>query len=407
MSEKNIKKIFIWFKKIALSFAGWIFILPLSYIIPKQSKLIIFTGSHEGRFIDNIKYLFLYLYNLKDGDCEIYFLTENKHCFNELKDKGFPVLLYPSLYTVIKLLRTSVLIVDSWWWYSNLKYYFLYKAYKIQLWHGVGFKRIELDLLKKESVLTKFISAFVGRYPVYDLIISTSEFYTEHLFSKAFKSKEILESGYPRNDSFFMDVNKDTLTGTDEENYFKIKEFKEEGYKIILYVPTHRDTGGNPVSDNMLDIKRLSSFAVENKIIFIFKFHLATEEAYEFPANIIKYDNLKDIYPVIPLADLMITDYSSIYMDYLLLDRPVIFFPYDYNKYVSKDRELQFDYEWITPGIKCFTQNELEHEITDYFLKGKDDYREKRKEILNMAFKYKDGKASERIRDFIKRKLFY
>ena len=120
--------------------------------------------------------------------------------------------------------------------------------------------------------------------------------------------------------------------------------------------------------------------------------------------NIIMYDNSKDIQPLLKLSDVLITDYSSVYVDYLLLDRPVIFFPYDYEKYIQKDRDLLFDYDWITPGPKCYSQDELQKTLSDCILGQKDDFVANREEIKNLAFKYKDGNASRRIWDYIKEK---
>ena len=62
-------------------------------------------------------------------------------------------------------------------------------------------------------------------------------------------------------------------------------------------------------------------------------------------------------------CDLLITDYSSIFFDFLLLDRPIVFFPYDLEQYLSQDRAMYFDYEIMTPGPKCRTYDELELQI--------------------------------------------
>ena len=58
-----------------------------------------------------------------------------------------------------------------------------------------------------------------------------------------------------------------------------------------------------------------------------------------------------DIYPFLTFTDFLITDYSSIYFDYLMLNREIIFIPYDFENY-TKNRELYFSYETITPGVK-------------------------------------------------------
>jgi CDP-glycerol glycerophosphotransferase len=96
------------------------------------------------------------------------------------------------------------------------------------------------------------------------------------------------------------------------------------------------------------------------------------------------------------LADMMITDYSSIYIDFLLTDRPTLFFLYDYDKYVHEDRDLRSDFERLLTGPILSNQNELEEAICNYFLYGSDQYAEKRKTIRDQSFSHRDGKNAER-----------
>ena len=78
---------------------------------------------------------------------------------------------------------------------------------------------------------------------------------------------------------------------------------------------------------------------------------------------LLDYDPQLDIYPLLKHTDMMITDYSSIYFDYLLLDKPIIFYPYDFEQYTKDDRNLLFDYESMTPGPHCQDQTSLEKTI--------------------------------------------
>jgi CDP-glycerol glycerophosphotransferase len=117
--------------------------------------------------------------------------------------------------------------------------------------------------------------------------------------------------------------------------------------------------------------------------------------------NIIYYDNTKDIQPLLKITDVLVTDYSSVYMDYLLLDRPIIFFPYNYEKYMAANEGLLFDYNSMTPGPKCYSQDQLHKEITDCAVNHKDEYANERARIKKLAFKYEDGRSCERIWDFI------
>ena len=122
-------------------------------------------------------------------------------------------------------------------------------------------------------------------------------------------------------------------------------------------------------------------------------------------SHILRYNPRLDIYPLFSVIDLLITDYSAIYTDFLLTKRPVLFFPYDMHKYIKHDRPLQFDYDSITPGPKCFTQNELQEEIESIIIKGNDIHAHKRQEALNKTFKYYDGFSSERIIDILLKRV--
>ena len=84
-------------------------------------------------------------------------------------------------------------------------------------------------------------------------------------------------------------------------------------------------------------------------------------------------------------ADIMITDYSSCYIDYLLLDRPMVFFNYDMEHYLENDRTLYFEYDSVTPGPKCKTRDELT-EILVQLLSGKDGYKSKRQEVCDLFY---------------------
>jgi len=383
---------------------GNFFIYPLSLFFKlfTEKRYIVFIGTKNGLFLDNVKYLYLYFIGNKDKlkDYKIVFLTEDKNTYNELKQYNLPVVKYPSLEGIKTLLSAKLVIVDNLFWFYTFKGYILRQTPKIQLWHGVGFKYIELQNKKDpnfRNIFSKLKSLLSCRYPKYDVVVTTSKFYAEKVFSKAFKAKEIWITGYPRNDIFFRNINKYDLINTDNNILKLVQKYKKQGKKVILYAPTFRDTARNPF--DILNLKKLDNFLEQNNIIMIIKphtfMHLKTTSD-DFK-NIYFYNANKDVYPLLKFVDLLITDYSSIYMDYLLIDRPVLFFPYDLENYITQDRELQFDYNFITPGKKVFNQEELEKEIFDILINKKDKYKKKREKIRNLAFDFIDGNSSKRI----------
>lgn len=391
---------------------AWIIVVPLSSIIPKRQNSILFIGRDNGRLLDNLKHLFLYaLNNNRDNgkkNNNYYFLTEDTSTYKYLNNLNLPVVHYPSISTILLLLRTNTVIVDNWMWISKFKYHLLIKAKKVQLWHGIPLKKIQLmndeNIKRLNSLRLNIYCKLIGLFPRYDFLISTSEYYTKHAFSKAFQAQKIINSGYPRNDCLFNSDNPSSKANTDLEVMNRVLESKQKGYKILIYTPTFRDTGGDAIQDKTLDLLKLSQFAKKHKLLFVFKFHPDPNYAYQFTDtdNILLYDSDCDIYPLLPNSDCLITDYSSIYFDYLLVDKPIIFFPYDEDKYTKYDRDFIFQYDDMTPGPKCYNQQELHNNILNMLLKDKDIYKEKRNDLCKLAFKFRDGNSSKRVWESIK-----
>jgi CDP-glycerol glycerophosphotransferase len=115
-------------KEFIYAIVGYCIIIPLSFIIPKKKNLIIFIGGEDGRFLDNAKYLFLYLHNLKASGLEYYFLTRDKGTYKKLRLRSLPVLYYPRFRTSVLLLRADILIVDNWVWIEDNKYFYLLRT---------------------------------------------------------------------------------------------------------------------------------------------------------------------------------------------------------------------------------------------------------------------------------------
>jgi len=405
MSGKIVRKIISrLLRRLLAIIISWCICVPIAYIIPKKKNLVVFIGQNGGNLTGNVKYLFFHIYKLRQENVELCFFTGKKEVYEELKQNNIPVLFHTSIWSLFKLLQANVVVVDSNM--SQGKYYLAFCSYIVQLWHGIGFKRIAEDNINeikaiKSMMLKKFYKK-LHFYPRHDLLVSTSPFYTENVFAPALRHRQVLEAGYPRNDVMFREPDEFDMLGADATCIARVEQLRDKGYKIIVWAPTFRDSGGGLLEDNALDVEKMVAFTKQYKLAIIFKFHPSNRgnKQLEGMDTIIQYDRHKDIYPLFRLADMMITDYSSIYMDYLLLNKPVLFFAYDYQKYVERDRDIQFDYNWITPGHKCYTQDELHAEIVQ-IINGNDRYKEHRNEILEIAFKHKDGQASERVWSFI------
>ena len=103
-----------------------------------------------------------------------------------------------------------------------------------------------------------------------------------------------------------------------------------------------------------------------------------------------------EFYETLNAADLLITDYSSVYFDYLLLDRPLIFVPVDLEEYIETRGLLLEPYDAWTPGPKCLDQAHLEREIVRN-LTHPEAYTQERKALSRIVHRYRDGNASDRV----------
>ena len=383
----------------------WLIIMPLQFFLPKKKKSIVLIGKY-GSFSDNVKYLFLYIHSQGRQDIDVSYIVKDKELCKILNAKGLPVLLHPTLKSLVAMIRAGVIVVAGNM--SNFDNLCSSRAYKVQLWHGAGMKKGG-SLRKKQfddhPLIYKMYKA-VGFSTKWGLAVSPSPFYSENVFLERFKPIDIIESGFPRNDCLFREASPLELMGSDRELIQRVQRFKEQGYQIVLYAPTFRDTGGDAMSDGILNLKDLSDFGKQYNIVFVFKMHPKAKntEICEL-SHVWEYKRQYDIYPMMGIVNLLITDYSSIYMDYILLDRPLIFFPYDFEKYIEKDRDISFDYDWIAPGPKCRNQLSLQQAIQACLLGGEDPFRNKRREIADLAFAHKDGLASQRIYDFLQNKM--
>lgn len=107
-----------------------------------------------------------------------------------------------------------------------------------------------------------------------------------------------------------------------------------------------------------------------------------------------------DLYEILNCGDLLITDCSSIYGDFLFMNKPIVFINADIEKY-REERGISLEpYDFWTAGPKVKAQDGLEIEILKS-LEEEDYYRQKREELRDVFYKYKDGNSSLRVWDYI------
>lgn len=397
--------------KAAEAILASIFLIPLSLVIVKKKNRIAIIGRDKGFFLDNTKHLYLFLCHDASPKPDVRFITSDNTTFCLLSQASLPATRFPSLDAILYLLTANIVIIDSAEWISSGKFQLTIASKTIQLWHGAPLKEIELPLFNKRlanlpyplRIILKTQKLLIGRYAKNDLVITTSTFFTK-AFKQAFRSTNFLESGYPRNDSLYQVTAKDfsqpIWLNTDLDCITKIIAKKELNKKILLYMPTFRKSKECPITSGIINFPALDNFLEQNNFILILKIHPVLANVFKPTQfkNILCYNPTCDIYPALTFTDSLITDYSSVYFDYLLLDKPIIFFIYDFESYIAEDRKLLFDFEEFAPGQICRNQAELEYSILNF---STDEFQNDRAVLRKRAFTYEDGNSSLRIWNYI------
>lgn len=155
-------------------------------------------------------------------------------------------------------------------------------------------------------------------------------------------------------------------------------------------MPTWRSHNKNSFIDSGINLDKLNTLLIEKNEIFFIKLHPQTiNYKTKNYSNILFLENNIDIYSILPFIDILITDYSSIYYDFMLLkDKKVILYPYDLSDYMNINKDFAFDYDSYMPAIRAYSYLELE-EIINNKLYNNSDIDENIKVILNTFWEIK------------------
>ncbi len=399
------------------------FLYPLyfiSFLFPKNKNLWV-IGCHNDTFMDNSKYFYLFLVrnnrNLIKEKIKFYWITGNNNVYQSLKKQGFPVFKRWSLKGLFIQLRAGIFIYSSY--LSDINFWTSGRTIRINLWHGIPLKRIEYDVkIGKlgrryhgwKKYLYKVLTPWIFTKPTY--LLSTSPNISK-IFSSAFGIgiERCLNYGYPRCDIFFCSKDKmekniefylpeyvDKNLGF-EKILHELKKFN----KIIVYMPTFRDKKIYDAMKN-IDFQELNQFLRNINSILILKLHpnVSMNTNVENFSNIIKWDSKLDIYPFLIFTDLLITDYSSIMFDYLLLNKPIILYWYDKEHYFKSERGF---YENIKKIIEEYfiivnTQKDLHNAIKKYI---ENEFPSNHEYLKYYLWNSYEGNSSCNLYNFIKR----
>ena len=368
-----------------------IFNILRPFLKVKKNRLV-FIANYGKLYGCNPKYISEYILNRdKDNKYEIIWAFDRKHKMR--LDSRIKIVTTLSLNYAYAI-NTAGFVFNNF--RTDFKGSFWRKSKKqryIMTWHGgMPLKKIEGDVTPVEINYMRMASIDSQNC---DLMMSSASYYDKMIRSAMVYSGEILKCGNPRNDIFF---NKKKI----EEASHRIRErYKFGDKKVVLYAPTFRtdhnidcyNIDWNLIADSIKNLLGTSDYIV------LIRLHpdLVTlvSNKTDGAVNLFDVSNYPDMQEIMCVADIMITDYSSVMFEFALMNRPCFIYATDIDSY---DRGFYFNFEDLPFPISK-NNNELKNSLELFdattYSKTVSDFMVKKMGV------YEHGNACEKLYDWM------
>lgn len=384
-------------------------------MIPKNRHLII-IGGPPSKYSDNSRYLFEYLLSQEHG-LHVVWLTTSKAVEKKLRETHGrdKVARIPTLRAIWTFWRAKTAIFSHGYWDFGWLMTARAKKTKMCLWHGIPMKK--LGFASPSVIADKTASMNARSFSHLDFLAASSplEAASYHYCFNIDASRDVVQpTGMPRNDALI--TNAAETTWEEKQRFIKgLLKNAMGSEQVILYAPTWRADGKIrffPWDD--FDIKQLQNLLQENNAILLVRGHIndlasdRSENASDLAAQtprIIAYhqDAYPDVQDMLHLVDIVISDYSGIWADFLLLDRPIVLVPYDLDEYMAHFG-LLYPLDLFAPGAVVQDFDGFLKSISDYIADPSLDS-EIRRQKRRWFHTHQDARASERILNWLCHRL--
>ncbi len=386
MRSKIKKLIPIWMLTILkeIRYIWIVFLFKLFHLLPINKKRIVICN--VWGFGDNAKYITEELVRQR-WEMDIVFITNRPNAAGATKDVR--VIKTNSISAIMNLATAKV------WVDNNRKENYIRKRkgqYYIQTWHGgIALKKIEKDYADKLG--QKYITNAKRDSKMADLFVSNSGFCTSLYRNSFWYQGEIIECGSPRND-ILINQKSNVLSE------IRARLGVALNVKIAIYAPTYRE--GNDTEPYYLDFDKillqLSRKFGGNWVIAVRLHPLVSEQSgfLNYNEHIINATHYRDIYELMAVGDLLITDYSNIMFEFSFMKKPVFLYATDEEEY-TRDRGFYFNYTELP-----FDRAKNEQKLLDNIINYQADVNQERvQSFLDTLQLYETGKASKQVVDRI------
>jgi len=388
-----------------LQFIGRIVLFPLwllSGLLPRRNDLWVFGSWGGHRYADNAASFFEYCQRTAAGRVRLVWIAHDRAVVRQVRRLGYEAYLCWSPRGALACLRAGLHLFDCF--AKDTNFWLGRGAIKVNLWSGVPLKVFERDI---DTPGTRYYRLFHGSLPERwllalmmpwhverpDLIIATSE-ETARITSRAFDvpAGDVVITGFPRDDQLLEEASRPQA----QDLPASFSAAVAAGEILFIYLPTFRDSG-KPYY-RAIDWRELDALMARCGARLFCKFHPVAETALD--SGLQRIEVLPqdiDVYPLLRHTRALISDYSSIIFDYMLLDRPIVYFTPDLEEFVSGSRRLNFQPGDVAVGPLCSTSVEL-LEVLEHIAQGnRPPGPQSREQVMRRLFDHADANASRRV----------
>ena len=343
------------------------YLLPtyfLAGLVPRRKDLWVFGSWGGQRFADNSAAFFQFCQANVDDYIELVWISHRFDVVRQLRALGISAYWWWSPAGMFKCLRAGTHLFDCF--AKDTNFWFSRGATLVNLWSGVPLKSFERDIDNPNSRYYRlFHGSFIERLVLSalmpwhvvkpDFIIATSA-ETRTIIARAFDIPEqaVGITGLPRNDSLLASAENITLPAI-------VTSALKDQRQIFFYLPTFRDSGRAFAN---VQWSQLDEMLERRNACLLIKFHPVDQTQLRVAArNVHALDRSVDVYRILPHTAALISDYSSVIWDYLLLQRPVILFVPDLDDFAATSRSLNFDVRELAIGPICQNFEQLTEAI--------------------------------------------
>jgi CDP-glycerol glycerophosphotransferase (TagB/SpsB family) len=291
---------------------------------------IVAMGSPLDRFSDNAAYLYAYM-SEHPTDLQAVWISGSSQVVRRLRSRGYRAERRWSRRGVLTTLRAGTFVYSAY--RSDINRWLSPGAVTLSLWHGLPIKRVEAGVGsqagQRETWLRRLSNA--GREAPPDFLLSSSKFVTD-CFSPAFgvPTERCWELGYPRTDHLLSDPSNPPAALLWHEDVWKQLN---SGSRVVGLFLTWRDERVDDAMDEDL-LRQLVEICARHGAVLTYKAHYNVAPT-TAPSNCVLLPADADLHAYLGLCDVLITDYSSVALDFLLMRRPVVYFMPDVEHYAA------------------------------------------------------------------------